>query len=187
MLQYTCLRPLWVRAEHSMYLTARILLANLIPCSRFTGDRPWEASCPIASLFSRRSILVPTINVATLAIMLTSCTLLHHGWNQNLYFNVLVNKIMWFECKLSKWKLKGTKYYLHKKTKRFSMLQFYNVLEGKWLLSVCLQVYIHFSWKSQTQHNNNLSQLIEILKAVIIHLDNNDLVVIVSSWGTELL
>lgn len=58
--QHTCLRPLWVRAEHSMYLTARILLANLIPCSRFTGDRPWEASCPIASLFSRRSILVPT-------------------------------------------------------------------------------------------------------------------------------
>lgn len=119
MLQYTCLRPLWVRAEHSMYLTARILLANLIPCSRFTGDRPWEASCPIASLFSRRSILVPTINVATLAIMLTSCTLLHHGWNQNLYFNVLANKIMWFECKLSKWKLKGTKYYLHKKNKTF--------------------------------------------------------------------
>lgn len=64
----TCFRPLWVRAEHSMYLTARILLANFIPCSRLTGDKPWEASCPIASLFSRRSIFVPTINMITITM-----------------------------------------------------------------------------------------------------------------------
>ena len=55
----TCLRPRCVRAEHSMYLTARILLASLMPCSRLTGDKPCAANNPIASLFSLRSILVP--------------------------------------------------------------------------------------------------------------------------------
>ena len=59
---YTCLSPLWVRAEHSIYLTARILLANLIPCSRLIGDNPCWANCPMASLFSRKSILVPITN-----------------------------------------------------------------------------------------------------------------------------
>lgn len=188
--QHTCLRPLWVRAEHSMYLTARILLANLIPCSRFTGDRPWEASCPIASLFSRRSILVPTNNVATLAIVLTSPILLYNvdklyfivsQMKSNLYFKLPVNKIMWIVCKLAKWKLKETNHHLqNSRNKTFfstRTLQFYNVLEGKWLLSVCLQVHIQFSWKSlQTQPGNNQSQLTDILKAVIIHLKENDLV-----------
>lgn len=46
-------------AEHSMYFTARTLLAIFMPCSRLMGDNPCAANPPIASLFSRKSILVP--------------------------------------------------------------------------------------------------------------------------------
>ena len=49
----TCLRPLWVRAEHSRYLTERILFASFWPCSLLMGE------CPLSSLSSLRSILVP--------------------------------------------------------------------------------------------------------------------------------
>lgn len=57
----TCLRPLWVRAEHSIYFTALILFANFWPCSRFIGKRPWSERILRVSLSSRRSILVPKI------------------------------------------------------------------------------------------------------------------------------
>lgn len=55
----TCLSPLWVSAEHSRYLTARILFANFCPCSRFMGACPLSASACNASLSSRKSIFVP--------------------------------------------------------------------------------------------------------------------------------
>ena len=54
------LRPRCVSAEHSRYLTALILLAIFMPCSRFTGLWPICASCESVSRSSRRSVLVPT-------------------------------------------------------------------------------------------------------------------------------
>ena len=56
----TCLSPLCVRAEHSRYLTALILLASFWPCSLFIGECPFSARAWSASLSSRRSIFVPT-------------------------------------------------------------------------------------------------------------------------------
>lgn len=61
----TCFRPRCVRAEHSMYLTARILLAIFCPCSRLSGVNPCSSNAVIVSRSSRKSILVPkntTIN-----------------------------------------------------------------------------------------------------------------------------
>lgn len=55
----TCLSPLWVRAEHSRYLTARILFASFWPCSLLIGEWPLSARACRASLSSLRSILVP--------------------------------------------------------------------------------------------------------------------------------
>ena len=55
----TCLRPLWVRAEHSRYLTERILFASFWPCSLLMGECPLSARACRASLSSLRSILVP--------------------------------------------------------------------------------------------------------------------------------
>ena len=55
----TCLRPLWVRAEHSRYLTDRILFASFCPCSLLIGEWPLSARACRASLSSLRSILVP--------------------------------------------------------------------------------------------------------------------------------
>ena len=55
----TCLSPLWVRAEHSRYLTARILFASFWPCSLLIGEWPLSARACSASLSSLRSILVP--------------------------------------------------------------------------------------------------------------------------------
>lgn len=55
----TCLRPLWVRAEHSRYLTDRILFASFCPCSLLMGEWPLSARACRASLSSLRSILVP--------------------------------------------------------------------------------------------------------------------------------
>ena len=55
----TCLRPLWVRAEHSRYLTDRILFASFWPCSLLIGEWPLSARACRASLSSLRSILVP--------------------------------------------------------------------------------------------------------------------------------
>ena len=55
----TCLRPLWVRAEHSRYLTDRILFASFWPCSLLMGEWPLSARACRASLSSLRSILVP--------------------------------------------------------------------------------------------------------------------------------
>lgn len=56
----TCLSPRCVNAEHSMYLTARILFANFWPCSRLSGDNPCSASAFSVSRSSRKSIFVPT-------------------------------------------------------------------------------------------------------------------------------
>lgn len=50
----------WVNAEHSIYLTARTLLANFCPCSRFSGLKPCSANALNVSLSSLKSILVPT-------------------------------------------------------------------------------------------------------------------------------
>ena len=58
----TCLRPLWVRAEHSRYLTDRILFASFCPCSLLMGECPLSARACRASLSSLRSILVPENN-----------------------------------------------------------------------------------------------------------------------------
>ena len=58
----TCLRPLWVRAEHSRYLTDRILFASFCPCSLLMGEWPLSARACRASLSSLRSILVPENN-----------------------------------------------------------------------------------------------------------------------------
>lgn len=55
----TCLRPRWVSAEHSMYLTARTLFASFWPCSRLRGARPCSCRAFSVSRSSRRSILVP--------------------------------------------------------------------------------------------------------------------------------
>lgn len=55
----TCFRPRCVRAEHSIYLTARILFANFCPCSRFKGAKPCSAKALRVSRSSRKSILVP--------------------------------------------------------------------------------------------------------------------------------
>ncbi len=60
-LDKTCLSPLCVRAEHSRYLTALILLASFCPCSRLRGACPFSESACSASLSSRRSIFVPGI------------------------------------------------------------------------------------------------------------------------------
>lgn len=78
--QLTCLRPRCVNAEHSMYLTALILLAfflwkkrllkvrigfsiqilpNFCPCSRFNANKPCSANALNVSRSSRKSILVP--------------------------------------------------------------------------------------------------------------------------------
>ena len=57
--QSTCLSPRCVRAEHSRYLTARILFASFWPCSRLMGAWPFSARICKVSLSSRRSILVP--------------------------------------------------------------------------------------------------------------------------------
>lgn len=56
----TCLRPRCVSAEHSMYLTERILFANFWPCSRLSGDKPCSANAFNVSRSSRKSIFVPT-------------------------------------------------------------------------------------------------------------------------------
>lgn len=57
----TCLRPLCVSAEHSMYLTALILFANFWPCSRFKGAKPCSPKALKVSRSSRKSILVPVV------------------------------------------------------------------------------------------------------------------------------
>lgn len=61
----TFFKPRWVRAEHSIYLTALILLAIFMPCSLFTGLWPIWASCESVSRSSRRSVLVPTRIIGT--------------------------------------------------------------------------------------------------------------------------
>ena len=63
----TCLRPLWVRAEHSRYLTDRILLASFCPCSLLMGEWPLSARACRASLSSLRSILVPA-NISSVSL-----------------------------------------------------------------------------------------------------------------------
>lgn len=58
----TCFSPRCVSAEHSIYLTALILLASFCPCSRLSGDRPCSDKALNVSLSSLKSILVPTRN-----------------------------------------------------------------------------------------------------------------------------
>lgn len=55
----TCFSPRCVSAEHSIYFTALILLANFWPCSRFNGDKPCSDKALNVSLSSLKSILVP--------------------------------------------------------------------------------------------------------------------------------
>ena len=55
----TCLSPRCVNAEHSKYLTARILFESFCPCSRLIGDCPLSAKACKASLSSLKSIFVP--------------------------------------------------------------------------------------------------------------------------------
>ena len=63
LLTQTCLSPRCVKAEHSIYLTARILLANFWPCSRFKGANPCSAKALSVSRSSRKSIFVPAIKI----------------------------------------------------------------------------------------------------------------------------
>lgn len=58
----TCFSPRWVRAEHSIYLTALILFANFWPCSLLIGLNPWSARALRVSLSSLKSIFVPKSN-----------------------------------------------------------------------------------------------------------------------------
>lgn len=55
----TCFSPRCVSAEHSIYLTALILLASFCPCSRLSGDKPCSDKALNVSLSSLKSILVP--------------------------------------------------------------------------------------------------------------------------------
>lgn len=55
----TCFSPRCVSAEHSIYFTALILLANFWPCSRFNGDKPCSDKALNVSLSSLKSIFVP--------------------------------------------------------------------------------------------------------------------------------
>lgn len=57
----TCFSPRCVSAEHSIYFTALILLANFWPCSRFNGDKPCSDKALNVSLSSLKSILVPIL------------------------------------------------------------------------------------------------------------------------------
>jgi hypothetical protein len=56
----TCLRPFWVRALHSMYLTAEISFCLVMPCSYEIGARFFSRRREIVSESSRKSSLVPT-------------------------------------------------------------------------------------------------------------------------------
>lgn len=60
--EQTCFSPRCVSAEHSIYLTALILLASFCPCSRLSGDKPCSDKALNVSLSSLKSILVPTRN-----------------------------------------------------------------------------------------------------------------------------
>ena len=55
----TCFNPRCVKAEHSRYLTARILLDSFWPASRLIGDWLFSDNACNVSLSSRKSILVP--------------------------------------------------------------------------------------------------------------------------------
>lgn len=57
----TCFSPRCVSAEHSIYFTALILLANFWPCSRFNGDKPCSDKALNVSRSSLKSILVPIL------------------------------------------------------------------------------------------------------------------------------
>lgn len=55
----TCFKPRCVNAEHSIYLTALILLANFWPCSLLIQDKFCSANTVNVSRSSLRSIFVP--------------------------------------------------------------------------------------------------------------------------------
>lgn len=60
------LRPFWVKAEHSRYLTALISLAIWRPCGYVSGWRFFSFSVAIVPASSRRSSLVPTRMIGVL-------------------------------------------------------------------------------------------------------------------------
>lgn len=61
----TLLRFLWVRAEHSRYLCARISLAQMSAWSKETGSIRLERKLSRVPGSSRRSSLVPTRMIGT--------------------------------------------------------------------------------------------------------------------------
>lgn len=61
----TVLRPFWVNAEHSRYLTAPTSFAIESPCGYVIGARRFSFSFSMVSLSSLKSNLVPTRMIGT--------------------------------------------------------------------------------------------------------------------------
>lgn len=62
----TILRPFWVNAEHSRYLTAPISFIICRPCGYVMGASFFSFNLSIVSLSSRRSSFVPTRTIGVL-------------------------------------------------------------------------------------------------------------------------